>query len=230
MVTGASRGIGRAVALMLAEEGCELALVARDAGRLESLAASCREKSGRRALVLPLDLMKNVACKKAVAACRAEFGGLDILVNNAGIAYPGGAVEADPMNWEEMILLNLMSVMRLSKAAIPEIIESPAGAIIFVSSISGKRAFGGAAGYCASKHGVNGFAEAIFEDLKPYGTKISAICPGWVNTGMAAQAGVDPELVMQPEDVAEAVRFVARFPSRGCPTEILLRCQHPGYL
>ena len=229
LVTGASRGIGAAVAQTLAEAGCRVALTARGQADLDAVANKCKT-AGVEAITLAADMNDAATPEALVSACTEQLGGLDILVNNAGVAHFGGAVTANIAAWEQMLDVNLRAVMRMTKAAVPSIRRGRRGAIVFVASISGKRGLADGAGYAASKHGVVGFAHSIFQDLKADGIKVSAICPGWVATDMATQFGVNPRHVIQPQDVADAVRFVVTFAAGGCPTEIILECQHPDYV
>lgn len=230
LVTGASRGIGRAVAVALAREGCDLALVARGAEGLEETAESCRAE-GARCLTIAVDLANTAAIPAVVERCVEALGRIDILVNNAGIyGRRGPSQEADPAMWDAVVDLNLRTAMHLTRAALPHIIEAPRGAVIHIASVAGKMAFGGGAAYTASKHGLVGFAGALYEDVREHGVKVCAICPGFVNTPMVASRGLDAARMIQPEDVADTVSFVATFPDTGCPTEILLRPQRTPYV
>ncbi len=224
LVTGAGRGIGHAIARALADEGCDVALLARNADELEDTARHYRA-SGVRALCLTADLTKTGAIEASVERCADTLGRLDILINNAGIFHWGSALEADPAAWDQLIDLNLRAAMRATRHALPYIACGEQGAVIFIASLAGKFAYGMNAAYVASKHGLVGFAGSVFEDVRERDIKVCAICPGLVSTAVTADIGIDPAKAIQPEDVAAAVRFVVTFPRSACPTEILLSPQ-----
>jgi NADP-dependent 3-hydroxy acid dehydrogenase YdfG len=223
LVTGASRGIGRECALALAREGANLALTARDEHKLEAVAAECGEL-GAKTLVVPADATHVAKLQHVVELTVDSLDGLDILVNNAGVFHHGFSDSADPAHWDEMLAINLRSVMHLTRLSLPHILAGidagRRGAVIFMASMSGKRTYPGGAGYCATKFGVLGFANALWDDLADRGLKISSICPGWVNTDMAEHSGLDTSQMIQPEDLAELVRMIATWPDTSCPREI----------
>ncbi len=226
-ITGAGRGIGRAIAVGLAEEGCHVALLARREEEVAETARLCRERAVR-ALPLPTDVTDAEALAAAIERCVEELGGLNVLVNNAGIFDWASADEADPDVWDHLIDVNLKSAMHATRLALPHIKRGGPGAVVFIASMAGKAAFGMNAAYVASKHGMVGFAGSVFQDVRDHDIKVCAVCPGLVNAGAARRMDVPPgkfEEFIQPEDVAEAVRFVVTSPSTVCPTEILLNPQ-----
>ncbi len=227
LVTGAGRGIGRAIALMLAREGCDVALIARRADALRQTQALC-EAHDVRALPLAMDLSDASLIGPAVDACRETFGGLNILVNNAGTHQFASAVSADLAVWDHMLDVNLRSVMHATRCALPHIVAGAQagrrGAVIFISSLGGKFTAPTNAGYAATKHALTGFGGSVFEDVRDFGVKVCVIYPGWTNTGLLAD-WLRPEEVIQPEDVAEAMRFVIASAPTVCPTEIVLQTQ-----
>lgn len=225
LITGAGRGIGRAIAQGLAEEGCDVALLARSEGELEQTARLCREH-GVRAVPLAVDIADSPALENAVRTCVEQLGGLNILVNNAGVSVDGSAAAADPDGWERMLRINLLAAMRATHLALPHILEAGGGAVVFIASLAAKFTAGGMAGYVASKHGLLGFSGSVFEDVRERDVKVSVICPGWTNTAMMDTSAFAREAVIQPEDVADAVRFVVTFPRSACPTEIVIHPQH----
>ncbi len=229
LVTGASRGIGRAIAEGLAAEGCDLGLVARRKRGLLKTARLCAESLAQ-AVPIQADLARKKAAEEVVRRTIDAFGRLDILVNNAGVMLRGAAHDADLADWDQTLEVNLRALMHLTRHALPHLMRRPRSAVINISSIAGKMGFPGGGAYCASKHGVMGFSEALFEDVREHGVKVCAICPGYVRTELvSARGGLDPDRMIQPEDVAEAVLFVARFAHTGCPTEIVLRPQRTPY-
>ena len=230
IVTGASQGIGRAVAIALATEGMALGLFSRNEAALQETAAAA-DAMGARVLVHPLDLRDRGALAPAVAAVHERFGRLDVLVNNAGVyGERGPAHAADLSTWDTVLDVNLRGPMHLTRHALDHIVRSPGGAVINIASIAGKMTMGGGAAYTTSKHGVVGFTGALFEDVRERGVKVAAICPGFVNTEMVGTRGLDASKMIQPEDVARTVLFVLTFPGTGCPTEIVLRPQRTPYL
>lgn len=229
LVTGAGRGIGRAIAVTLAQEGCSVALVARSEADLAETAALCSTFSVP-TLTLPTDISDKAAVESAINRCVAEWGALHILVNNAGIFDWADAHEADLAVWDSLIDVNLRGTMYATRLALPHILkEREKGAIIFIASLAGKRTFPHNAAYVATKHAVVGFAGSLFQEVRDQGVKVCAICPGLTNAGAARTIPVDDpatfERFIQAEDVAQTVRFVLTFPGTGCPTEIILEPQ-----
>ncbi len=223
-VTGASRGIGKAIALDLAACGCDVALVARTTSGLEDTADACRAY-GVRVSVIPADLLEAASLEAAIERCVSELGGLDILVNNAGVFEPGTALDADPDGWDRMLSVNLNAAMRATNRALPHLIKGGRGCVIFISSLAGRFTAGGMSAYCASKHGLMGFAGCLFDEVRDQGVKVSAICPGWTNTEMMSGSGIDAAGVIQPQDIAAAVRYVVTSSENACPGEIQIHPQ-----
>jgi len=227
LVTGAGRGIGRATAIMLAREGCDVLLMARHRAELESTQQTCLEV-GARAVVFVSDVAADQVMTRATQACVDSFGGLNILVNNAGVHLFSSAAEADLDGWDRMLDVNLRATMHATGHAMPHIIDGTKrgklGACIFISSLGGKFSAPTNAGYAATKHALTGFGGSVFEDVRDHGIKVCTIYPGWVNTGLLAK-WLQPDEVIQPEDVAEAVRYVITTHDTVCPTEIVLQPQ-----
>ncbi len=228
LITGASRGIGRAIALALAREGVHVALTARSSEALEETVMLCGEQ-GINALSIIADLSHAEETARIVGTTVAELGGIDILINNAGVFGHGAAHDADLEQWDRGIDINLRSLVHLTRHALPHIEKNRHGAVINIASISGKMSHPNAGIYCATKHAVVGFSGSVFEDVREKGIKVCAICPGFVNTDMVAGRGLVPEKAIQPEDIARTVLFVLRFPDTGCPTEIIVRPQRSPY-
>jgi 3-oxoacyl-[acyl-carrier protein] reductase len=230
LVTGASRGIGEAVAIRLAQAGCDVALTGRNEADLERVAVACRAHDVR-ALALVADITDPDALQGLVADTVSGLGGLGVLVNNAGIYASGRVQEADIDAFERVIDVNVKALMRLTRLALPHILESSHGAVINIASVAGKGSFPGGAAYCASKHAVVGFTGSLYEDVRRHGVKVCAICPGFVNTSMVnTRPGLDPARMIQPADIAEAAHMVVAFPDTACPTEILIRPQRSPYI
>lgn len=230
LVTGASHGIGRAVALSLARKGCNLALVARNHDELQKTAELCRNHT-EKVIAIAFDLCRLNEIKGLIDKICTSLSGLDVLINNAGIGYHGRVGEVDISRWEKLIDLNLKSLIILSHFAVKQIEKNSEGAIINIASIAGKSSYGGSAAYCASKHGVVGFSGSLFEDVREKNIKVCAICPGYVNTPMVqGRSGLDYSKMIDPHDIAFAVNFVLESSATGCPTEITIRPQKTPYL
>ena len=228
LVTGASRGIGKAVAISLAKAGAGVALVSRNTKALEETAQACKE-FGNPALVLACDLENTGSIERLVGEVTTALGGLNILVNNAGVNASGAADTGNLKAWDLAIDINLRSLMHLTRHALPEIEKASRGAVINVASMAGRRPFGGASAYCATKHGVVGFTHALFEDVREKNIKVSVICPGFVATDMVSGMGLSEDKMIQPDDVAKAVEFVATYPDSACPIEVQIMPQRSPY-
>lgn len=229
VVTGASAGIGRAVALRLAEEGCNLALMARREVFLEETASLCSER-GVDVSIHPVDLKKEADLEEALEDALAHHGSLELLVNNAGIMGHGAAHELNFADTRSVLEINTIALMNLTRLALPHMLVSQKRrSVINLASVAGKMSFKKGSAYVASKHAVVGFSGCLFEDVREAGIKVCVICPGYVNTPMMEDRRLDKEKMIQAQDIAEAVVFVARFPETGCPTEIIIRPQRSPY-
>jgi NADP-dependent 3-hydroxy acid dehydrogenase YdfG len=228
LVTGASRGIGAACAEGFAEAGYDVALIARRAETLASVADRCRAH-GVRVLVAPTDVTNADQVASTVGRCVDELGGLTVVVNNAGVYANGSADALDPEVFAHVMDVNVNGLMHVTRYALPHLIAAKRGAVIQIASVAGRGSFAGGGAYCASKHAVLGYAQSVFEDVRESGVKVTTLCPGFVNTDMVAGRGLLMERMIQPTDIAKAALFVAEFPSTACPTEIVIRPQRTPY-
>jgi NADP-dependent 3-hydroxy acid dehydrogenase YdfG len=232
-VTGASRGIGRATAVALAREGCDLALASRSPGALEATASQCREH-GAEALTIETDVRDREGVQASIEYAVEQLGGLEILVNNAGTSVSEPIDRANLDDWEATIETNVLGAMYATRFAAPHLKMSRAdgqrSAIVNIASVAGEMSFPGGGAYCASKHGLVGLSGSMFEDLREEGIKVTAIKPGFVDTEFVEGEGLNREKMIQPEDVAETAIFVVKHPETACPTEILLRPQRTPYV
>jgi short-subunit dehydrogenase len=206
LVTGASSGIGAAFATRLARDGYDLTLVARTRTRLEELATRlCADGGAVEVLVADLSDPRGVDATVAVVADAP----LDLLVNNAGFGTVGTYADLDPIREEEEVRLNVIALMRLTRAALPAMVARRTGAIINVSSVAAFQPAPFNATYGATKAWVNSFTEAIAEELRDSGVRVQALCPGFTRTEFQSRAGIDvsslPSFVwMSPEAVVDA--------------------------
>ena len=204
LVTGASRGIGLSIARRLGRMGAKVAMCARNAETLRQ-AASDLQSEGIQVLDAPAD----VTCAGEIAALVHEiqdkFGPIDILVNNAGFGLFAPFHTQSEADFDAILDTNLKAVFLTSLAVAPEMIRRKAGHIINISSLAGRNTFANGAIYCASKWGLLGLTGCMAEDLRTYGIRVSAICPGTVATEFSPHAGKDPSRMLQPDDVAHAV-------------------------
>jgi len=207
IVTGASRGIGRATAIALARRGVSVALAARSREALAAVEQEIR-KLGGRALPIPTDVSDEAAVAAMVEKSARELGPIDLLVNNAGTLERAPVVEIDSAAWDRMLDVNLKGAFLCTRAVVPSMIERGRGRIVNVSSISGKLGTPLLTAYCASKWGLLGFSLAAAEELKPKGIQVFSVCPGSVNTVMLQQGlpGAAPD--MEPEDVASVIVYL----------------------
>jgi 2-deoxy-D-gluconate 3-dehydrogenase len=184
LVTGASRGIGRAIALGLAEAGADVALSARDEEALQSLAKEV-DALGRKAIVLPADVTDADACRQLVEDAVAGLGQLDVLVNNAGgSSYMGPFTELRFSGWEKTMRLNVDSLVHLCQAAGKHMIERGRGSIVNVASVAGLGATPMLAAYGASKAAVISLTKTLAHEWGPSGVRVNALCPGWTMTDL----------------------------------------------
>ena len=190
LVTGASSGIGAAFARRLARDGRELILVARTLDRLEELATELRERDGHTVTVVAADLTKPAELHKVEEQVASDTA-LDLLVNNAGFGTIGRFATLDPDREEEEVRLNVIALQRLTRAALPGMVERKRGGIINVSSMAGLQPGPCNATYSATKAFVNSFTEALHEELRGTGVQVQALCPGFTRTEFQQRAGID---------------------------------------
>jgi NADP-dependent 3-hydroxy acid dehydrogenase YdfG len=238
LVTGASSGIGAATARRLAREGASVALVARRGDLLEVVARLIGEEGGT-ARVIPADITTRAGADAAVTAAVEAFGRLDIVVNNAGVMLIGPFADAPDGEWERMVDVNVLGLMYVSKAALPHLIKSAGeeprrtADLVNISSSAGRVARPGSAVYNLTKFGVNGFTEALRQEMQPLRVRVSVIEPGNVDTELAShtrdelRAGVEAQIAsiekLQPEDIADAVAYVVTSRRRVAINEVFVR-------
>jgi NADP-dependent 3-hydroxy acid dehydrogenase YdfG len=237
LVTGASSGIGEATALVLAEEGAAVALVARRRDRLEALAE--RIGGAGTALVIEADVTDPAQAQGAVTAAVAGLGRLDTLVNNAGVMLLGPIVDAPLEEWQRMVNLNLLGLLYCTHAALPHLLAAAereprsVADVVNVSSVAGRVARLNSGVYNATKHGVGAFSESLRQEVTTRHVRVSLIEPGAVSTELAGHNR--PEILEQigkrfgnierlhAEDIADAILYVVTRPRRVAINEVLVR-------
>jgi 3-oxoacyl-[acyl-carrier protein] reductase len=222
LVTGGSRGIGRAIALRLARLGVAVAICGRDAQALSATEAELK-KSGTPVYSQIADVSRSADITALVDKTQAALGPISILVNNAGIGLFGPAHEKTEADWDRILNTNLKSVFLVSRAVAPAMIQRGAGDIINISSLAGRNAFAGGGIYCASKWGLQGLSACMAEDLREHGIRVSVICPGSVATDSSMRSSKDPSKVLSPEDVAHAVEMIVTQSPQSFLSEVHVR-------
>ncbi len=235
VVTGAGRGIGRSIALALANAGADVAVTARTGAQLDTLVGEI-QALGRRSLAVSCDVTDPEQVKHMASTLLAGLGGVDILVNNAGNAGSHKFLNHSDELWHRMLAVNLTSVYYVTKAFAPKLIEQRSGRIITIASIASRVGGGYIAAYTAAKHGVLGLTRALAVELLPYNITVNAICPGYVDTPMtdgsvaniSARTGMSEaqaretlaksspqHRLIEPEEVASIAVFLAQDSSKG---------------
>jgi short-subunit dehydrogenase len=211
VITGASRGIGKAAALAFAKKGCMVALLARDISRLEEVRKEIQSIGGK-AYVFSCDVSKESDCSSTIEKVMSTLGRIDVLVNNAGYGHYGLVEKLDTNGLEKIMKTNLFGAIWCIQAALPYMKSKRRGHIVNVSTIISKRAFPQMGAYCMSKFAMTGMDESLGLELKPYGINVSLVCPGYTATDFqknAALTGEMPDLQqkqgMKPTQVGEAI-------------------------
>lgn len=222
LVTGASRGIGRAIALRFASLGASVAICGRDSAALAATSSALKQTASPVYSQIA-DVTRPSDIASLVANAEATLGPISILVNNAGIGLFGPSHEKSEADWDLILNTNLKSVFLVSRAVIPSMIRQGKGDIINISSLAGKNTFAGGGIYCASKWGLQGLSGCMAEDLRGHGIRVSTICPGSVATEFFGHHPKDPSKVLTVEDVAHAAAMVATQGPQSFLSEIQLR-------
>jgi len=224
LITGASRGIGRAAALALAEEGAFLLLSSRSAGALETLAEEVRAKGGR-AVCLPADLGTSEGPDRLMAALKREVSSLDVLINNAGAALSAPVEDSAPEDWDRIMTLNARSPYFLCRSALPLMEDSEIRTIINIASVVAVEGYPLQSVYTASKHALIGFSKSLARELQDRRFRIHVLSPGGVATDMVT--GVRPDInteeLIAPEEIAGWIRFLLTQRGRGMVDHIQIR-------
>ena len=229
LVTGAGRGIGKAIALRLADAGCKLLLTARSLDQLEDV-KSAIEKIGGTAVCVSADLTRDEDIDRVASEAERRLGSADYLINNAGWGKRAPVARARTEDIDQTLRLNLRAPMLLARRLIPAMIEKAEGAVINIGSVSGKSGEAEGAAYSASKFGLIGFTQSLYEEVREHGIKVSVILPGFVDTPLIPPVKhLDRSKMIQADDVAQAVLYVLNSPITSCPVEITIRPQRTPY-
>jgi short-subunit dehydrogenase len=216
IITGASRGIGKATALTFARSGIDLALVSRSQDELETVSKEARAL-GVNAKAYPLDLSRIEDIKTKMEAIVADFGGVDILINNAGIGYTNTLTDTSLADWQKVLDINLSSVFQCVMGVLPQMRQQGEGTIINVTSIAASTPFAGWGAYCVSKAGLVAFSRVLGEEEKSNGIRVMNICPGAVNSSIwdteTVSADFDRSVMLSPEIVAQSILHAALLPA-----------------
>jgi 3-oxoacyl-[acyl-carrier protein] reductase len=207
LITGAGKGIGKAIAIALAKEGVNVILVSRTQSDLDEVATEVT-KLGVQSVALAADVSDIDSVNKAVAEALDKFKTIDILINNAGIAAFGKILEMEPQAWERIIQVNLMGTYYTTRAVLPNMIARQTGDIINISSTAGLKGNASTSAYSASKFAVLGLTESLMQEVRKHNIRVTALTPSTVATEMAKDLKLtdgNPETVMQAEDVAELI-------------------------
>ena len=219
LVTGASRGIGRSIALLLASRGADIAI--NYAGNTEAAEKTKAEVEalGRKAILVKTDVADADACVAMIDEVVKAFGKIDILVNNAGITRDGLLMRMKEADWDAVLLTNLKSVFNCTKAAIKYMMKARSGRIVNISSVVGAMGNAGQANYAAAKAGILGFTKATAKEVAARGITVNAVAPGFIATDMTAALTEEQKAAIMgqvpagklgdPQDIANAVLFLA---------------------
>lgn len=228
LVTGGSRGIGRAVVESLLSQGCRVAYCGRTAeGVRASLEELAQGGHGNKVLGRSADITNQTALEALFQAVDREWGGLDILVNNAGIGIFRPVAELTMDDWKATIDTNLTAVYAASRLALERFTRRDGGFIVNLGSLAGKNAFAGGAAYNASKFGLLGFGEAMMLDHRHQNVRVCTILPGSVNTDFSPRSA-RADWKIAPEDVADVVVSVLRMPRRTMVSHVEMRPSRPA--
>lgn len=207
IVTGAGKGIGKAIALALGHEGTHVGLISRTEKDLEAVAAELRAM-GVKATFAVADISNRSEVEKGIASIESILGPTDILINNAGTGTFGKFMDLSPEAWEQQIKVNLFGVYYATRAVLPQMMERKTGDIVNIASTAGLRASAGTSAYSASKFALMGLTESLMQEVRKFNIRVTAMAPSTVVTELAKNANLindNEERMMQPEDFAELI-------------------------
>jgi len=223
LITGASKGIGKAISIGLAELGYKVVLTGRNKNDLEKVAKEINNSQSSTPVIFQLDITDSKKIKETIKEIVNATGRIDVLVNNAGI-FIDGSLSLSEENFNALLHTNLTAQFVVLQDVVPVMKKQKSGYIFNIASRAGVIGFAGNAGYVASKFGMVGLSQSLYRELTPQGIKVTAICPSWVNTRMAFEAGtpVEPEEMIQPEDIFQTIKWLLKLSPGACIKEIVL--------
>lgn len=223
LVTGASRGIGKAIARQLSEDGYDLAIVGRDAAALERTAEEICCGNGIFPIVADLETVE--AAKEIVCRTVEHFGGLDLLVNCAGLSHKGSFTTVTPELWDRIFAVNARAPFFICREALPYLKDSEKPMVINIASVVGFKGYEGQSVYASSKHALTGFTKVFAKEVQPFGIRVHLISPGGVATEMVKEMRPDiaPDELIQPEEIAEIVHFLVTRKGAGTIDQFYIR-------
>jgi NAD(P)-dependent dehydrogenase (short-subunit alcohol dehydrogenase family) len=223
IVTGAGRGIGRAVALAFAREGAVVVLAARSGRELSAVAGEI-EAAGGRALAVPTDVRQEPAVAALAQQALSRHGRIDLLVNAAGVAGFGPVAESKPDEWDQMMAVNLRGAYLCCRAVLPAMMARRSGTIINIGSMVTGRTLAGSAAYTASKYGLLGLSRVLAEELRAHGVRVGVLSAGAVDTPLwdGVPGPLDRSLMLRPEQVAESALLMATLAPNAALEELTL--------
>jgi NAD(P)-dependent dehydrogenase (short-subunit alcohol dehydrogenase family) len=227
VVTGSTKGIGRAIAAALVGQGAKVVVSSRTESLVRSTAEELTREGPGEAVGIACDVRDPASCEALVSHAVERFGRLDILVNNAGVGIFARVQDMKASDWETQIRTNLDAVFYCSRAAIPHLIASGRGWIVNIASLAGRSAHSGSVAYSATKWGLIGMSEVMMEDLRHDGVRVTCVLPGSVDTDFMGRAMRDASWKLAPEDVAEGVIDLLTFPPRALPSRLEIRPSRP---
>jgi NAD(P)-dependent dehydrogenase (short-subunit alcohol dehydrogenase family) len=223
-ITGASQGIGEAIAKALADGEHTLCLIARNTEKLEAVAVACRAM-GAAASVFSCDVTDEDAVRRTAAQVADAHGVPDVVVNNAGSFIPGSLVDTVLEDFQAQLSVNLTSAFLVTRAFLPGMTLRGSGLLVFMGSVASVKGYPGGVAYCAAKHGLLGLARAVREETREAGVRVTTLLPGATLTPSWDGSEIPADRFMPPEDIAEAVRTLIALSPRTVVEEVLLRPQ-----
>jgi short-subunit dehydrogenase len=226
VITGASKGFGKAFAEQFAEGGYDLFLCARNEVRLAETVDEIKHKyPGRSVNARPFDLSKKASAKEFAQWVLGEASSVDILINNAGQFLPGSVYNEPDGTLETMIDVNLYSAYHITRILIPQMIKQKSGHIFNICSIAALKAYDNGGAYSISKYALAGFSKNLREEMKVHNIKVTAVFPGAAYTDSWAGSGIDPERIMESEDISRLVYTASQLSHKACVEDIIVRPQ-----
>jgi 3-oxoacyl-[acyl-carrier protein] reductase len=228
VITGASSGIGAASAQAFSMRGASVVLAARSEDDLKQVQSSLQK--GSESLIVPTDVRSEQQVRNLVDTAMERFGRIDVLVNNAGLGIFGEVIDLSAEEFDSVVSVNLRGAFLCLKYVLPQMYSRMSGTVVMVSSVAGRHGFASGGAYCASKFGLMGLTESVFQEARARNVRVVALTPGSVNTPFFERAGTTPpnrERIIQPMDVAETIVFAVMLPDHTLIRELDIRPTNP---